>query len=54
MRRFFSYNLAIVMVCVAATVAFSVEAQAQTKKPNILVIWGDDVGITISVPTATA
>lgn len=31
----------------AAVTAFgiSISAQAQTEKPNILVIWGDDVGM---------
>ena len=37
--------LAAVLVCTAW--AFSVtNTQAQKKKPNILVIWGDDIGIT--------
>jgi arylsulfatase len=29
---------------VVATVAFTAEATAQVKKPNIVVIWGDDIG----------
>jgi arylsulfatase len=39
------YLIVIALVaCVVATVAFTSEAKAQAKKPNILVIWGDDLG----------
>ena len=38
--------LLILAACVVATVAFTAEAKAQAKKPNILVIMGDDIGIT--------
>ena len=32
-------------VVVAALLFASFSAQAQAKKPNILVIWGDDIGV---------
>ncbi|MFT5826301.1 MAG: hypothetical protein ACI8ZW_001811, partial [Yoonia sp.] len=32
-------------VSLAAGLMFTLAATAQDKKPNILVIWGDDVGI---------
>ena len=32
------------VACFLATMAFTAEAQAQAKRPNILVIWGDDLG----------
>ena len=41
MRKTISMTVAVLAVLVAAT-----EARAQTaRKPNILVIWGDDVGV---------
>ena len=30
--------------CFLATVALTAEARAQSKRPNIVVIWGDDIG----------
>lgn len=40
------YAILFVLVgCFLATIAFTAEAQAQAKKPNILVIMTDDVGI---------
>jgi arylsulfatase len=39
-----SANLAVFVACVAATVVFTGAADAQNKKPNIVVIWGDDIG----------
>ena len=30
--------------CTALLVSFAFSASAQQKKPNILVIWGDDIG----------
>ncbi|MGI9428941.1 MAG: sulfatase-like hydrolase/transferase, partial [Bythopirellula sp.] len=32
------------VACLLATVTFTAEAAAQAKKPNILLIWGDDIG----------
>ena len=37
-------SLFALVACVVATVSFTAEAQAQAKKPNIIVIWGDDIG----------
>jgi arylsulfatase A-like enzyme len=34
------------VACFLATVAFTAEAKAEAKKPNIVVIWGDDTGRT--------
>ena len=33
-----------IAACFLATVAFTAEASAQGKRPNIVVIWGDDIG----------
>jgi arylsulfatase A-like enzyme len=55
MRPLSSYaKFAALVACVVATVAFTAEADAQTrpqvrataqaKRPNIVVIWGDDIG----------
>jgi arylsulfatase len=38
--------LFVFMACFFAIMAYTADVQAETKKPNILVIWGDDVGIT--------
>jgi len=38
------FVLAILVSCMVALSSFPNVAQAETKKPNILVIWGDDVG----------
>jgi arylsulfatase A-like enzyme len=46
MQRTFYANLTALVACVVATVAFTADANAQAKKPNILVIMGDDIGIT--------
>ena len=35
---------AIMAMCAGLLASLSVDAQAQEKKPNILVIWGDDIG----------
>src|SRR5262245_25110929 len=46
MRRFVRKSLLIGIMMIAGGVLLSrVPAGAQTKKPNILVIWGDDVGV---------
>jgi len=42
MRKILSWCSTVMAV---ALVAFALPAAAQTKKPNILVIWGDDIGI---------
>jgi hypothetical protein len=42
--KFLSYGLAVLTVS-AALMCAVVPAQAADKKPNILVIWGDDIGI---------
>ncbi|MES0385824.1 MAG: arylsulfatase, partial [Hyphomicrobium sp.] len=34
------------IACLAIAVLFTAPASAADKKPNILVIWGDDIGIT--------
>ena len=33
-------------ICSALILGIAGSASAQAKKPNILVIWGDDIGIT--------
>ena len=42
-HRFFSHGLSLLMAG-AALFSAAAPAQAQAKKPNILVIWGDDIG----------
>ena len=44
MKRTLYANLAVLVACVVATLTMPGEADAQAKKPNILVIWGDDIG----------
>ena len=44
MRHSHSTALNIVLVVVTALAMFSANAHAQDGKPNILVIWGDDIG----------
>jgi hypothetical protein len=43
-----SYSHTVVVLVAAFFVSALLvgQTEAQTKKPNILVIWGDDVGIT--------
>jgi len=44
-----------VLVLVSLTfVLLPASLAAQARQPNILVIWGDDIGRDISVPTASA
>jgi arylsulfatase len=38
--------LGLVAACAFLSVAPAVRAQAQEKKPNIVVVWGDDIGLT--------
>ena len=33
-----------VAVCLSLLLSLAATAQAQQKKPNILIIWGDDIG----------
>jgi arylsulfatase len=40
------YAILLAMIACVATVTLTKEAQSQTKKPNFLVIMGDDIGIT--------
>ena len=40
----FYTKLAALVACFVATFALMADANAQGKKPNILVIWGDDIG----------
>jgi len=42
--RLIRHSAAVVSVVLGALMALPGLAQAQTKKPNILVIWGDDIG----------
>ena len=47
MRRLEIARMVPVVVALAALAAFAAPAAAQTaKKPNIVIIWGDDIGIT--------
>ena len=38
--------VAMLMMCVAFAIPHTTQAQQSQKKPNILVIWGDDIGFT--------
>ena len=40
-KKFYSV---IVLPCVVILLMFGGQVWAQTSKPNILVIWGDDIG----------
>ena len=51
MKKKLKITVLVIFAAVAWALIGSV-AYAQNDKPNILVIWGDDVGIT-SVPTVT-
>ena len=45
MYRVFRQFTTAMLMCVAATLLAAVGVSAATDKPNILVIWGDDVGV---------
>ena len=42
-NKFLSHRLTVIAVSIAVMCAVA-SGQAQDKKPNILVIWGDDIG----------
>jgi arylsulfatase A-like enzyme len=39
-----NFTTACLMACLAIAILFTASAQAANKKPNIVVIWGDDIG----------
>ena len=38
-------GLCVITVVLTCTAVGFIEAQAQAQKPNILIIWGDDIGV---------
>jgi hypothetical protein len=38
-------GLCVITVVLTCTAVGLIEAQAQAQKPNILIIWGDDIGV---------
>jgi len=49
-----SIAVAVAVVLAVTMVATPAQAQQAAKKPNILIIWGDDIGGSTSAPTTRA